>query len=69
MVATGMMHDLQGHHIILLCLRKSTKPKPKSEYAGPYKTLCRGDNEQIQRQPLQAPTDLYDLSPSTAWTN
>ena len=54
--------------LVLLYVRKSTQPKPKSDYDGPYSTLCRADTQQPQPQSLQAPTDLYaqiQLSPST----
>ena len=56
--------------LVLLYLRKSTWPKPKSGYDGPYEILYRGDNQQAQQQSLQDldPTGLYDqikLSPST----
>ena len=54
--------------LVLLYLRKSTKPTAKSDYDNSYSTLCRGDTQQLQSHSQQTPTDLYDqiyLSPST----
>ena len=55
--------------VVLLYFKKSTQPKPKSDYDSlSYSTLCRGDTQQQQTHTLQVPIDLYDqiqLSPST----
>ena len=54
--------------LVLLYLRKSIKPKAKSDYDNSCLTLCRGDTQQLQSYSQQAPSDLYDqihLSPST----
>ena len=54
--------------LVLFYLRKSSQPKPKSNYDDSYSTLRRGDNQQQQPHSQQPPTNLYNqiqLSPFT----